>query len=407
MKTSIFVILISLAFILSQCNKKDSPLTPPQKQESLTQTQFVRLTNDFSFNLFQHINQVRQDSNIFISPFSVSMALGMTLNGANGNTYEQIKQVLGFTNYDQESINQVYKNYFSQLQGIDPQVILELANAIWYEQHFNVLQSFLDVNRNYFYAEVHKANFADPSTVTAINNWVKQKTHDKIQSILNYIPRGTLMYLLNAVYFKGTWTYQFDPKHTVNWTFQTQNGQNMNCSMMFMSKKLPYYQTADFQMVLLPYGEGHFNMAVILPAYHLNLDTLITQLTATQWKSWLAACQVDSGTIGLPRFKMEFNIILNDILKEMGMSDAFSPTNADFSRISTEKGLYISIVKHKTFVEVNEEGTEATGVTLVGMERSASNMFELIADHPFVFIIYEKDSQAILFMGKMEMPVNL
>ncbi len=399
-----FVLLLALWLVGCSINK--APLIPADdlSAQALAQSEFVNINNDFSFELFRKINTSKQDTNVFISPFSVSMALGMTLNGAHGNTFEQIRQVLGYESHDLQTINQTYKNYFELLMNSDAQVVLELANAIWYDQNFTVLPSFLDANQQYFEAEARQANFSDPATLMAINNWVKEKTHDKIQSILNYIPRDAVLYLLNAIYFKGAWMYAFDPQATRDWSFRMADGQSVNCPMMFLTKKLLHYKGNNFEMVQLPYGNGNFNMAVILPDVSLSLDSLLAELNFTQWQSWLEACQADSGTIGLPRFKMEFEMVLNDLLNEMGMPDAFSPTKADFSNMTPESGVYISLVKHKTFVEVNEEGTEAAGVTIVGFERTSSDFFEMIASRPFLFVIYEKDSRAILFIGKMVKP---
>jgi len=187
---SAFLIIFFLMLFFIGCRTSKQPLAPQQKpaQSPINTSEFVSINNQFSFTLFQKINQAKKDSNVFISPFSVSMALGMALNGAVGNTFDQIKSVLGFENYDLTSVNQTYQSYFSQLQNLDEQVILEIANSIWYHKTFNVLPSFLEVNRQYFNAEVYKADFSDPATVTAINNWVKQKTHDKIEKILEMKP---------------------------------------------------------------------------------------------------------------------------------------------------------------------------------------------------------------------------
>ena len=392
-----------LAALFPACAQKRAPLnSPPDLQ--LTETDFVKITNNFSFELFKQINQVRPDSNLFISPFSVSMALGMALNGAEGNTFEQIKTVLGFENYDLESIDQIYKNYFSRLKDIDSRVIFEIANSVWYAQSFNILPSFLLTNQQYFNAQVYGADFADPATLTAINNWVKQKTHQKIEKILNYIPRQAVLYLLNALYFKGIWQYAFDPDETRDWWFKHEPQQQTSCKMMFLTRKLAHLKSAQFEMVQLPYGNGRFNMAIILPNPDRKIDDLIANLNISDWQSYLNQCRIDSGTVGLPRLKMGFEMVLNDLLKNMGMPDAFSPTKADFSKITNESGIYISLVKHKTFVEINEEGTEAAAVTIVGFDRSVSGLFNMIADHPFLFIIYEKESQAILFMGKVIEP---
>ncbi len=404
MKSAIYLLF---ALLLAGCTYDKQPLVsnPQPDPSQLPESQFVASNNNFAFKLFQAVHRARPDSNIFISPFSVSMALGMTLNGADSTTFEQIRSVLGFENYDLQAINHTYQNYFKQLTGIDEKVVFEIANSIWYARSFAVLPSFLDVNHQFFNAQVYQADFANPQTVNLINNWVAEKTRGKISSIISYIPREALMYLINAIYFKGNWTYTFDPRYTQDWDFETLKEAQAPCKMMFVTKKFPHYVSERLQMVQLPYGNGHFNMAVIVPGKAIDFSDFVDSFNCSDWQSWLKGSQIDSGTVGLPRIKMGFSMVLNDLLKQMGMTDAFNPLKANFDRLSPEKGVFINVVKHKTFLEVNEQGTEAAGVTLVGFGRTAnSDFFEMIAQRPFLFVIFEKDSGAILFMGQMVKP---
>ncbi len=398
------IIYLLLSFLLAGCAYDEQPagINEPFHSHSLSETQFASLNNSFAFKLFRAIKQVKQDSNIFISPFSVSMALGMALNGANGETFQQMRSVLGFEHYDLQTINQTYQNYFKQLTASDPVVMFKIANSVWYDRNFEVLQSFTDVTRQFFNAQINKADFSNPATVDSINAWVSRKTNGKINSILNYIPRDALMYLINAIYFKGSWQYAFDSKFTQDWMFKTLTGGQTPCKMMFVTKKFPHYANSRLEMVQLPYGNGNFNLAVIVPNQSVNFDDFVNSFDLPAWRTWLRACSTDSGTIGLPRTKIGFSMVLNNVLKKMGMPDAFNPAKADFSHLTPQKSVFMSIVKHKTFVEINEQGTEAAGVTLVGFSRSANtDFFELVADRPFLLVIFEKKSQAILFMGQV------
>lgn len=401
-----FVVFSLFTFVVFfSCQRNQNPLIPPADLQTITVTpteaRLIRKNNDFSFKLFNLINQTSSDSNVFISPFSVSMSLGMALNGANGETYKEIKSVLGFDEINPDSINYSYHNLYAKLQKLDARVLFEIANSIWYERNFHVLKSFLDVNRTYFNAGNAPLDFSDPSALTIINNWVNEKTHGKIHKILNYISRDDVLYLINALYFKGTWQYAFDPKYTLSATFYSSGDQTSPCQMMHISRKLPYYANNHLQMALLPYGNGYYNMAIILPN---EVNAFIDTLTTDAWQHLLSRCILDSGTVGLPKFKFAFDIKLNDILADMGMAVAFDPVKADFSRITGDEQIWISKVKHKAFVEVNEEGTEAAAVTLIGFERTSDNLFTLTCNRPFVFVIYEKTTGSILFMGKIVRP---
>ena len=209
-KYYLFIIISFLAFTFLQCSNPASSPVQIKKDITASDKQLVKSSDLFGLKLFQQVNKSAGDTNIFISPLSVSTALGMVLNGANGKTYDEMKSTLELPENTQDEINQSYQNLNNLLTQIDPKVIFESANSIWYKQGITFEQSFLDVNKTYFDAQVQALNFNDPSSVNTINNWVSEKTKQKITSIIKSIPDGAVMYLINAIYFKGTWSFKFD-----------------------------------------------------------------------------------------------------------------------------------------------------------------------------------------------------
>ena len=249
-------------------------------------------------------------------------------------------------------------------------------------------------------------DFSSPSSVDIINNWVDEKTNSKIDKIIDNIDPMTMMFLINAIYFKGMWTYEFDKNMTSDEQFTKPDGSQVPCKMMKMTADLNYFADETVQIVDLPYGDGQFSMTVILPRSDQSIDAVAADLTPSQWTEWLSKLTKASGTVELPKFKLEYEKKLNDALTALGMGIAFSG-QADFTRIDRKGGLYISKVKHKTFVEVDEEGTEAAAVTVVDIRLTSvgpSVEFYLRVDRPFIFAIRENHSQTILFIGKIVEP---
>ena len=397
-----------LSLIFYQCS---NPVSSPilfKKDISAADKQLVKSSELFGLKLFKQVNQTAGDTNIFISPLSVSTALGMVLNGADGKTYDVIKSTLELPGNTQDEINQSYQNLNNLLTQIDSKVIFESANSIWYKQGITFEQSFLDVNKTYFDAQVQALNFADPSSVNTINNWVSENTKNKITKIIDNIPPGAVMYLINAIYFKGTWLYKFDSTATKDDNFYVILGNPVICRMMNQKNKFDYYQADNYQAIELQYGNGDFEMIVILPSSGTDINSLINQMDDSYWNNLLVNMDSAEVNLWLPKFKIEYSIKLNDALKTLGMTSAFDPLSADFSKIRKEKDLFISRVLHKTYVKVDEEGTEAAAITSVEMSRNAvgpgGNQIYMKVDHPFIFAIRENTSGAILFIGKVVNP---
>lgn len=377
----------------------------PMRELTPSEKLLVNSADNFALKIFKKIADDEPGKNVFISPLSISMALGITLNGAEGNTYEAMRNALSLSGVTQQEINESYQSLIQLLTKIDSKVIMQIANSIWYRNTIPVKPDFIETNKKYFNAVINPMNFNDPATVNIINNWVKESTNGKIDKIVDKIDSQTIMYLINAIYFKGTWQYQFDKNKTMDDFFKKESGELVQCKMMNLETDFYVSSNDTFTMLDLPYGKGNFSMTILLPAKDKQLKDVINTLTNSLWNSSINNLSKMKKQLYMPKFKMEYKIKLNETLKSLGMEIAFDPYNANFKKIYEGVGnAYISDVDHKTFVDVNEEGTEAAAVTSVtiGVTSILDNIIRL--DRPFVFVIREKNSGCILFIGKLEDP---
>ncbi|HVP57285.1 MAG TPA: serpin family protein [bacterium] len=394
----------------------DNPVSPGKREpRSLTpaEHQLVAAYNVFGLKLFREIVGNSPGENVFISPTSVSMALGMALNGAAGTTADAMESTLGFSGMALAEIDQSYRSLIDFLVNLDPKVQFQIANSIWYKLGWAFEQPFLSDCGTYFDAQATGLDFGSSNAAPTINAWVSQKTNGKITEIVdNPINPYTVMFLINAIYFKGTWTYEFDSDLTKDDQFTLPGGATTPCRMMQRPESgknanFSYHATDRFQIIDLPYGDGYFTMTILLPAASVDLDSLIASLDQDTWNQWTSALAEKPGRIEMPKFQLKYETVLNDVLKAMGMEVAFDPDNADFTRMHADGELYINQVKHKTFVKVDEEGTEAAAVTSVGIgTTSAPDDFEMRVNRPFLFAIRENHSGTILFMGKITNPAS-
>lgn len=393
---------VSLLFIRCEHNV----VTPDNRTfRELTsfEKQLVTSDNSFGLKLFREVVQQRSGENVFISPLSVAMALGMALNGASGETYEAMQNTLELAGLSQEEINQSYQSLIALLMQLDPRVEFQIANSIWHRQEMTFEQDFIDRNKTYFNARVSGVDFDSPSTLNLINTWVNDNTRGRIPKIIDNLRPDHVMFIINAIYFKGIWTYQFDPAKTKDDWFTTAGGAQKAVKMMHQKAgKHRFFSNQAFQAIDLPYGDAGFSMTILLPHRGVLLDSLIAAFSPEEWAGWMNGFANHEMALAMPRFKLTFDMTLNEILKKMGMAIAFTEA-ADFNAMYQPGGLLISEVKHKTFVEVNEEGTEAAAATSVGIGVvSAPPEFRI--DRPFLFAIRDSHSQTVLFIGKMEYP---
>ena len=405
---AIFLVMAFCLFYL-QCSKSTEPKpdnSPQPTPINLTEAEkaVIESSNLFGFNLFQQIIADEEaNNNVFISPMSVSFALGMTWNGAAGETREAMASALEMSELTDQQINESYQNIMTTLTQLDPEVIFKIANSIWYRIGKGIEPGFIEICQTYFDALVKEVDFQAPGTADSINGWVDVNTNGKIKEIIKPpIPADVAMILMNAIYFKGTWTHLFDTADTRDDVFHLPDGSTAPCRMMTLEDTLRHFQTELFQAVDLPYGDESFSMTILLPKYSHTVDDIIGRLTPENWAVWMSSFSEIEMPIHLPKFKFEYEKSLKEILISMGMGIAFTPA-ADFSNMFTDGIGWIDKVKHKTFVQVDEEGTEAAAVTIVIMIDSA--VPGMYINRPFLFVIHERDTGAILFMGKVADPV--
>ena len=367
----------------------------------------VSAYNKFGFELFRQLLGQDQDQNIFASPFSVATALAMAYNGAAGETEQAMAHTLGLTGMSLSEVNQASAALFENLRSSDPKVQLDIANSLWARQGIEFRPDFLARNRQFFGATISRLDFSDPQCAATINHWVDTQTQGKIKQIVGQIAPDTVTFLINAVYFKGKWQVEFDKKLTRDDTFHPLDGAPKKVSMMSQSGRYPYYQGESFQAVSLPYGEGHISLYLFLPDQDTPLKEFFTQLNDQNWGRWLTQFRPMQGSIKLPRFKVEYDRQLNELLKALGMTVAFDRDRADFSRMRVERDLFIQQVKHKAVAEVNEEGTEASAATSVGIGITSvltPTPFTFVANRPFFMAIRDERTGTILFLGAVMEP---
>jgi len=401
---------IFAGLVLAACSKITEPKGAPAELHALprdlsaAEQQLIDASNSFSFALWSKVSGAQSNQNIFISPLSASFALGMTLNGAANQSFDQMRAALQVAAVSQQDINAGYKSLTALLTSLYPSVTMRIANSIWYRQTFPVNQSFIDAGKSYFDADVAGLNFNDvPGSLGAINGWVNQKTNGKIASVLNEIDSAEVMFLINALYFHGSWRAKFDASRTTNDVFTTAPGVTQPMRLMHRHDAMRYAETLTYQAVDLPYGNGAFSMTVVLPKVGTDIETLSAGLTQASWRSLVASFDSVEIDLSLPKFTLKYERTMNDDLKALGMVAPFDPDQADFTRMSPlGNQLFINFVKQNTFVNVDEEGTEAAAVTVVGVTPTAFHPVpEMRVDRPFLFVIRERLSGTMLFMGKV------
>jgi serine protease inhibitor len=401
------LLALPMVLLLASCNKSEEPqLTPKEIKLSSEQVQIVDGGNRFGFDLFREVvSRELPADNVFISPLSVHMALGMAWNGAAGTTRNQMTETMYFPHVSDPLINEGYKRLITDLLTVDEKVTMEIANSIWYRKDFRVKESFLVTNRDYFNAEVSALDFSDPKAKDIINDWVAEKTHDKIDKIVERIESDHVMFLINAIYFKGMWETEFKADNTRNHAFSLADGSQKEVMTMEITSNYAYARREGYRVLELPYGRGNFSMLVMLPEPGSNVDELIVGMDVEEWNALAQELSYKSEvSLRLPRFGFSFETELKAPLMSLGIEDAFMPGPADFSGITDEE-IYISRVRHKSFVEVNEEGTEAAAVTSIEFrETSVSIPLEFHVDRPFVFALKEKYTNSLMFIGKVMDP---
>ncbi len=398
------IIAVGLSIFSYSYKNQDIPLgkdtgAPPEGFNT------VDANNQFAFDLYSQLKE-NKDENIFFSPYSIHVALTMTYEGARGQTEEEMRSVL-YVPKDADVRRAEFAQIYNELNRKGKEYDLSTANALWAHIDYQFLEEYITTVEKYYGGKVTNLDFVKESEESrqTINTWVEEQTHNKIKDL---IPKGVLndltrLVLTNAIYFKGTWVKQFNKEDTQNEDFTTSSGQIVNVPMMRLTgddAEFNYAETDEMQLLELPYTGEDVSMLIILPKENLDhVEDTISNEKLSEWKTMLEKQRVD---IYIPKFTFETKYFMVDILKKMGMPSAFDAKLADFSGMDGTKRLLIQNVIHQAFVEVNEEGTEAAAATAVVVGDESVGLIPIFrADHPFIFIIIQKDTGTILFLGRV------
>jgi serine protease inhibitor len=414
MRSIPIVLLAATLAVLPACESLTGPRPGAPQIElprALTADEraLISAGNTFAFDLLRQVPLGHPDSpNVFLSPLSASMALGMTMNGAAGQTWSQLRDALGFAGLEEPAINRAYHDLIALLRGLDPKVEFGLANSVWARQGETFHADFLDRTRTYFDAHVESLDFEDPASLDIMNGWVEDRTNGRIEDLIDEIDPDAIMYLINAVYFNGDWVYEFDEEATRPRKFTRGDGSRVDADMMGMEADLRYFFDQHAQVVELPYGGRAFTAIAALPGEGRTIADLVAGLDAGSWAGWMArldAAEPAAAAVVLPKLELHYDRLLNEDLQALGMTDAFDEYRADFSRMTEIRRLgevRISRVQQKSFLKVDERGTEAAAATFVEMVRVISvgpTIPAFVFDRPFLFAIREQLTGTVVFIG--------
>jgi serine protease inhibitor len=413
MKTTCFSIAVAFLLIFSlslfACKKESVetlPTDPVPINLSTDQVALIESESSFAFDIFRKVvEKAGVSENVIISPLSISYALSMTLNGANGTTRNSMLEALRVNGISPEIINNSYKNLSEALLNVDSRILISIANSVWTEKNFVVKKPFTGILTGFYNAESKSFDITDPHAPDAMNSWIENKTNGLIKNMIDKLNDNSVMLLINAIYYKGKWKSQFDAKNTVQRSFNKPGGVSVVVPMMKQTDDFKVFTGGGFSVAEFPYGQGNFVMDVILPDDHNGVNGIIPLLNNSNLKTWLNQMGNRETDLSFPRFKYGYKKQLKDVLTDMGMGVAFS-IYADFSNIS-DRDLLINDVTHQAFIETNEEGTEAAAATIVdiGVTSLPVGRLTLSIDHSFIYIIREITTNTILFMGRVADPL--
>jgi serine protease inhibitor len=361
--------------------------------------------NKMAFKMLNATFNENKDKNTVISPMSLSTILSITQNGAGGSTKEEMKKAMELTGVDDKTINEEYKNIIANFNSIEA-LQMKMANSIWIDKGTEINEEFKDMGRGYYEAEISDVDFSKSKTTDAINKWISDNTAGKIKKIVDKFEPDTAMALINTLYFKGDWAMPFKKENTKDKDFNLSDGTNKNIKMMQGNINVDYLKQSNFQAIRMPYKDENFGMYVFLPDKNSSVESLMKEMNYGNWGKWKEQFKVGMVDVQMPKLHMEFEQELKEMLKGFGMKGAFEP-GADFSKMRKDNDLFISLVKQKCYIDVDEKGTEAAAATVVEMTKSSANPNEMerfIADRPFIYVIADSKTNSILFMGTVEKP---
>jgi len=390
--------------IPSEPESNEYPIVSDDKES--IESSVVEANNQFSFEFYNQV-ATNNDENVFFSPLSVSTAFAVTYEGTKGKTSEEISDVFGFQTNDSERRSS-FKNIIKNLNDPDSHYALRIANALWLAQGFKPLSSYVETSKTYYESEINTVDFVTDEGVNTVNEWVKEKTENKIKQLLSpgSTDDNTRLIITNAIYFKGTWVNPFNEERTRDVNFKINSDKTVQTPMMFLGPTvLNYTENEQLEILELPYKGDRLSMLILLPKEVDGIHPLEESFTINNFSEWKKELSEKHMAVFLPKFTFDTDYNLKRSLQNMGIKAAFDQYSADFGGITEDEDLYIAFAIHKAFVDVNEVGTEAAAVTGIGVSAtSVPPTFN--ADHPFIFIIQENETGNILFMGRVMNPLS-
>ena len=397
--------LIPICLLLVAC-ASESP-TEEVRELTVQEKEVAKANTAFGLALLKEIHSAEANGNLLLSPLSVSMALGMTLNGAAATTYDAMRNTLAFDATSQHEINTAYSGLLRQLRARDSKIEIGIANSLWFNNGFPVFPAFVDTVRHYFEAEIRQLDFSSSSSPATISQWAEQKTAGRIKNLITQIQADEIMFLVNAVYFKAPWTTVFSESSTRDAPFRRPDGSTVTARIMSNDASYNSVKKDGIQAVELLYGDSAFSMVLVSADQGVSLAPAVALLQRDKWDALITSMQPGRLMLSIPKFKFTYEKTLKDALTALGMGIAFDERRADFTRIADVRpeNLYISRVQHKTFIDVHEKGTEAAGATAVGIGVTSLPP-ELKFDRPFLFAIRERSTGTLLFVGRVVDPTK-
>ena len=408
-----FLVLILIAFILtsfSGCcfdfNKGPKATKANKDSDKAAQDvdrNLVNANTEFALDLFNRLAIENSSGNIIISPISISLAMAMAYSGARGSSAQEISQAFRFNNYDPDNLNNAFKLLLSSMNGIDEMVELYTGNSIWINKDFEINQDFKALTEEFYNASVSSADFKSSDTVNKINDWVSKATEGNIKNIASPSSLNeAVMYLVNAIYFKGQWSDKFKSENTQEEEFFLLDKSSKKVQMMNNTEKFEYYQGENFKMLRMPYGRSKSAMYVLLPNEGFDINSLSASLTASLLESYITQSASEEVMLKFPKFDIDYSVNLNNTIKNMGINAPFNKETADFGGIAPE--VFISQIDHKAIIKVDEEGTVAAAATSFGMGATAARPVEFTVNRPFILFIRDDRTGNILFEGRITLP---
>lgn len=407
MKRTILTMMLSLPLIITSCNEDDGISSASNERKDIvlsrTEQQMTDKNVTFAFSFFSKMNELETEKpNWMVSPLSASIALSMTANGTEGNSRNQIQEVLGFEDFQMEEVNAYNNRLADELMSLDNTTKFNLANSVWLHHEFNVYDSFIETNEEMYDAQVTSLDLTTPLALEAINNWSAEQTNNLIPEILDELPANLRFCFLNSLYFKGIWKERFKESATTDEIFTCADGKKSRVKMMKQKEVFLYCSNETFMLTKFPFGNEAFSMTVLLPNEGHTLEESLREFTAEYWTESMKM-KGEELDVQFPRFELKYEVDLIDVMKGLGITEIFDEENADFSKM-TPNNVFVNLFKQAAYIKADEEGAEAAATTIVGGMDSDS-VFKTIDFHmnrPFAFLIEEESTGVILFMGKIE-----